>query len=122
MTGPGSTAPFYGTSPIPNASGLFLYLNANKRGVTLDLSTPTAGACWPGWPDRSDALVHNIHPTQMGDLGLDYDALSRTNPRLVMASITPFGLTGHAGTTSVRHHLAAGGGICQGLGSPTGNR
>ena len=111
--------PFLRDEPHPERSGLFLYLNANKRGVTLDLSTPTGRSLLAGLADRSDALVHNIHPTQMGDLGLDYDALSRTNPRLVMASITPFGLTGpRRDYKAYDINLAAGGGICQGLGSP----
>ena len=66
---------------------------------------------------RSDALVHNLPVRHMGRAGLDYESLSRINPGLVMASITPFGLTG-----PYRHYnaydinLAAGGGICSGLG------
>ena len=33
--------PFPGNRPDPEASGLFVYLNANKRGITLDLTSPT---------------------------------------------------------------------------------
>ena len=65
-----------------------------------------------------DALVHNILPADMAPLGLDYEALSRANPGLVMASITPFGLTGpDRDYKAYDINLAAAGGICQGLGS-----
>ena len=111
--------PFLGDEPHPERSGIFLYLNVNKRSVTLDLSTPTGRGLLAGLVERSDVLVHNVHPTEMDGLGLDYDALSRTNPRLVMASITPFGLTGpRRDYKAYDINLAAGGGICQGLGSP----
>ena len=110
--------PFLQDDPHPERSGIFLYLNANKRGVTMDLRTPTGRALLSGLADRSDVLVHNFHPTEMDGLGLNYDALSLSNPRLVMASITPFGLTGpNRDYKAYDINLAAGGGICQGLGS-----
>ncbi|HKA54351.1 MAG TPA: CoA transferase, partial [Candidatus Binatia bacterium] len=42
----------------------------------------------------ADLLVHNYPPAQMAELGIDYDRFRRLNPRLVMCSVTPFGLTG----------------------------
>ena len=36
--------PFPGGTPHPEKSGLFLYLNTNKRGITLDLSTAAGRA------------------------------------------------------------------------------
>ena len=100
-------------------SGLFLYLNANKRGVTLNLDTPTGREMLAGLVSRYDVLVHNLHPTEMDRVGLDYDTLSPHNDALVMASITPFGLTGpYRNWKAYDINLAAGGGICEGLGSP----
>ena len=110
-------------------SGLFLYLNANKRGVTLNLDTPTGREILAGLVARYDVLVHNLHPTDMDSIGLDYESLSATPPSsppegwrkegLVMASITPFGLTGpYRNWKAYDINLAAGGGICEGLGSP----
>jgi crotonobetainyl-CoA:carnitine CoA-transferase CaiB-like acyl-CoA transferase len=53
----------------------------------------------------------------MDQLGLEYDAVRQFNPRLVMASITPFGLTGpYRNYKAYDINLAAVGGICQGLG------
>ena len=109
--------PFLNNDPHRERSGLFLYLNANKQGVTLNLATPTGQSILRELVARSDALVHNLPVQDMGRVGLDYEALSRVNPGLVMASITPFGLTG-----SYRNYkayditLAAAGGICTGLG------
>ena len=100
-------------------SGLFLYLNANKRGVTLNLETPTGREMLAGLVSRYDVLVHNLHPTEMDRVGLDYETLRPHNDGLVMASITPFGLTGpYRNWKAYDINLAAGGGICEGLGSP----
>jgi crotonobetainyl-CoA:carnitine CoA-transferase CaiB-like acyl-CoA transferase len=66
---------------------------------------------------RSDVLVHNLHPLEMDQLGLTYESMSQANPRLVMASITPFGLTGsYRNYKAYDINLAAAGGISQGLG------
>jgi len=86
--------PFPGNIPHHETSGLFLYLNANKRGVTLDLTQPRGQAALAGLAAGADLLVHNVHPTLMAAHGLDYDRLSAANPRLVMTSIAPFGLSG----------------------------
>lgn len=86
--------PFPGAIPDPESSGLFLYLNANKRSVTLDLGGPSGREVFARLVAKADLLIHNVHPTAMADLGLDYDRFAALNPRLVMTSITPFGLTG----------------------------
>ena len=100
-------------------SGLFLYLNADKRGVSLNLDTPTGREILGGMVARADVLVHNLHPTEMDRVGLDYETLRTHNEGLVMASITPFGLTGpYRNWKAYDINLAAGGGICEGLGSP----
>jgi len=77
--------------PDSEASGLFLYLNANKRSVALDLRTSTGAAALEALAARSDALVHDVHPNAMPAFGLDYDRLRAKNPGLVMTSIAPFG-------------------------------
>ena len=86
--------PFPRNTPHPDASGLFLYLNANKRGITLDLTHPRGQAALEALAGRTDLLVHNVHPTLMAAHGLDYERLAAANPRLVMTSIAPFGLSG----------------------------
>ncbi|MDP6550152.1 MAG: CoA transferase [Dehalococcoidia bacterium] len=109
--------PFLADDPHPERSGFFLYLNANKRGVTLDLGTPTGQGILRELVSRSEVLVHNLHPLEVDRMNLDYGTISRANSSLVMASITPFGLTGpYRDHQAYDINLAAAGGICEGLG------
>jgi len=86
--------PFPGDVPHPEKSGLFLYLNANKRGITLDLTQASGRDALARLVRRADLLVHDVHPTDMAARGLDYERLAADHPALVMTSIAPFGLTG----------------------------
>ena len=114
--------PFLNDQPHHERSGLFLYLNANKQGVTLDLETPTGREILGGLLAKSQVFVHNLHPTEMDRLSVDYETLRIHNEQLVMASITPFGLTGpYRNYKAYDINLAAAGGICEGLGSPDRN-
>ncbi len=101
--------PFPGGILDPEQSGLFLYLNTNKRGCTIDLRKDTdALTRLVRW---ADLLVHNYSPADMATLGIDYNAFRAINPRLVMCSITPFGLTGpHKDYHAHELTLAHGGG------------
>jgi crotonobetainyl-CoA:carnitine CoA-transferase CaiB-like acyl-CoA transferase len=84
--------PFPGGIVDPEQSGLFLSLNTNKRSITLDLraehDTRSRLVAW------ADLLIHNYPPAQMAERGIEYHTFREINPRLVMCSITPFGLTG----------------------------
>jgi len=86
--------PFPGGVPHPEKSGLFLYLNANKRGITLDLTTPAGRAALDRLAADADLLIHNVHPTEASAHGLDYARLAAVNPRLVVTAVSPFGATG----------------------------
>jgi crotonobetainyl-CoA:carnitine CoA-transferase CaiB-like acyl-CoA transferase len=86
--------PFPGGTPHPERSGLYLYLNTNKRSVSVDLTRPRGRALLERLAARADVLVHNLTPRVMEACGLAYDALAAHNPRLVMTSITPYGLRG----------------------------
>jgi crotonobetainyl-CoA:carnitine CoA-transferase CaiB-like acyl-CoA transferase len=86
--------PYPGHIPHPEKSGLFLYLNTNKYGVTLNLRQAAGQDIFHRLLKNADALIHDYHPTEMASLGLDYTALEKVNARLVMTSIAPFGLSG----------------------------
>ena len=86
--------PFLNDSPHPERSGLFLYLNTNKLGITLDVETTAGRDILRELVRQSDVLVEDHPPAVLEGLGLTYPRLSEANPRLVMTSITPFGQSG----------------------------
>ena len=86
--------PFPQDIPHPEKSGLFLHLNTNKRSVTLDLKSATGQKVFRELVTDADILVESFRPGVMASFGLDYAALEKVNPRLVMASISNFGQTG----------------------------
>ncbi len=86
--------PFAGDDPDPEKSLTFLYLNTNKKGVTLDPSAATGRKLLDRLLADADVLVENNPPAQAKELGLDYQSLAAVNPRLVVTSISAFGQTG----------------------------
>jgi len=111
--------PFPRGVPHPETSGLFLYLNANKRGVTLDLGTDDGRTTLDRLVARADLLVHDVHPTEMAAQGLEFERLSALNPALVVTSIAPFGLSGpHAGYRGNDVVLWSAGGVAALNGAP----
>jgi crotonobetainyl-CoA:carnitine CoA-transferase CaiB-like acyl-CoA transferase len=86
--------PFPGDRPHREKSGTFLFLNTNKRGITLDLDVPEDRERCLELVRRADVLIASHRPRQLRDWAFDYSALSTLNPGLVMISVTPFGQTG----------------------------
>ena len=86
--------PFFKDEPHPEKSGLFLHLNTNKRGITLNLNSDWGKKVIKELVKDVDILVENFSPGVMARLGLEYEVLEKVNPRLVMTSISNFGQTG----------------------------
>ncbi len=72
----------------------FLAVNANKRGITLDLKDPAAVAWLMDFLGGADVLVQNLRPGSLEELGLGPDVLLARHPRLVYCSVWAFGSTG----------------------------
>ncbi|WP_340107367.1 CoA transferase [Pikeienuella sp. HZG-20] len=72
----------------------FLALNRNKRSITLDLKTEGARKVFFELVKTADIVLENFRPGIAAKLGIDYEALSKLNPKLVYASISGFGQTG----------------------------
>jgi crotonobetainyl-CoA:carnitine CoA-transferase CaiB-like acyl-CoA transferase len=68
--------------------------NRGKRSVVLDTRVPEALALAKRLVERADVFVTNLRPDALAKLGLDYESLEASCPRLVYASITGYGLRG----------------------------
>jgi crotonobetainyl-CoA:carnitine CoA-transferase CaiB-like acyl-CoA transferase len=86
--------PFFHDEAHLEKSLLFLYLNTNKRSVTLNLKSRRGKEMFLELLRDADLLVENYSPRIMPSLGLTYEALCQINPALVMVSISNFGQTG----------------------------
>jgi crotonobetainyl-CoA:carnitine CoA-transferase CaiB-like acyl-CoA transferase len=86
--------PFFHNTPDPEKSLNWFALNANKRGITLNLRDSEGKEIFRKLADTADVIIESFAPGHMDTLGIGYAALSARNPRLIMTSITPFGQTG----------------------------
>ena len=90
----------YGTPSLASVeaayerSPLFNSANHNKRGITLNLAAPEGVRLLKQLAAKSDAVVTNFSPRVLPQLGLDYEALSKVNPAIVLTSVSGFGQDG----------------------------
>jgi CoA:oxalate CoA-transferase len=109
--------PFPGDLPDPERSGLFLYLNANKRGITLDPALPTGRALLHGLLAEADVFLHNWSPAEAEALGLHEAPLRQHHAHLIVAAVTPYGSTGpYANYRGADITACAAGGVSIGTG------
>jgi formyl-CoA transferase len=72
----------------------FQNLQRNKRTITLNLKDERGVAVLKRLVGTADILVENFRPGVKHRLGIDYETLSKDNPRLIYASISGFGQDG----------------------------
>jgi crotonobetainyl-CoA:carnitine CoA-transferase CaiB-like acyl-CoA transferase len=70
---------------------LFLQMNRNKRGMTLDPMTPEGRKLAHRLVETADVVVANLPEGTLRDMGLDYATLSAVNPRIVVTTVSAFG-------------------------------
>ncbi|WP_334188749.1 CaiB/BaiF CoA transferase family protein [Noviherbaspirillum sp.] len=75
-------------------SALFMAINRGKRSVVLDLKLAQARAVLEELIRDADVLIENFRPGTMARLGLDYEQVRKSNPRLIYLSISGFGQSG----------------------------
>jgi len=72
----------------------FILLNANKRGITLNLKSDKGRAMFIDLVKQVDMLAENFSLGTLEGLGLGYDLLREVNPRLIYLTIKGFGTHG----------------------------
>lgn len=75
-------------------SSYFNVLNRNKRGITLDLTTPEGVRLVKELVRDADAVIENYSNGVLPKLGLDYSSLREVNPGIVMVSMPAFAADG----------------------------
>ena len=81
-------------STLPGESRAFLGVNRNKRGAVIDLKRDDGAAVFRRLVEGADVVLHNFRPAAAGRLKVDFASLKAVNPRIVVGSLTGFGLTG----------------------------
>ncbi|PWK33829.1 CaiB/BaiF CoA transferase family protein [Cupriavidus plantarum] len=81
-------------STLESESRAFLGVNRSKLGVVLDLKHPGDLERLRVLANEADVLVHNFRPSVPGRLGIAYEQLSQTHPRLVYCAVSGYGETG----------------------------
>ncbi|NHO65894.1 CoA transferase [Aestuariicella hydrocarbonica] len=84
-------APLATAGADPERSGLFAYLNTNKRSVAWDVHTDVGLTTLTQLLQRVDVVITDRPVDGLKSIGLDPDTLATKFPRLVVCSITPFG-------------------------------
>jgi CoA:oxalate CoA-transferase len=86
--------PFLHDRPGPDRSALFLYLNAGKLGVTLDLTRSSGRDLFRRLAALVDVAIVDVAPALLPELGLTWERLAGANPGIVLVCLSPFGLSG----------------------------
>ncbi|TAG83188.1 MAG: CoA transferase [Betaproteobacteria bacterium] len=78
-------------APPTQVAPLYTLVNRGKQIERIDLKTPEGREALLKHVAQADALIEGFRPGVMKKLGLDFEALSAVNPRLVFCAITGYG-------------------------------
>jgi crotonobetainyl-CoA:carnitine CoA-transferase CaiB-like acyl-CoA transferase len=78
----------------PGDSHFFQTFNRNKKSVTLDLKHPDGYAAFLALVTQADAVLDNLRGDLPVKLGLTYDDLKASNPRIVCTHLSAYGRNG----------------------------
>jgi len=78
---------------------MFLQMNRNKRGLTLDPMTETGRSIVKRLVATADVVVANLPPSTLTAMGLDYASLTAVKPDIILTMVSAFG---HGGPYSER--------------------
>ncbi len=93
--------------------------NRGKRSITLNLETVRGRDLFLQLVKSADFVLESFTPGYLERIGLGYETLERTNPHIIMTSITPFGQNGpHAKYHGSELIISAMSGLMAGNGEP----
>ena len=79
---------------IGGLTGYYNQWNMGKRDICIDLQASGANELVSALVQQADIFIENYRPGVTKRLGIDYETLSRINPKLIMLSISGFGQGG----------------------------
>ena len=103
---------------VGSGAGFFATFNRGKSSICLDLKSPEGIAVAKRLIDTADILVENYRPGAMDRLGLSYETLSQTNPRLIYCSAKGFLAGPYAERTALDEVAQMMGGLAYMTGPP----
>lgn len=81
-------------SAVNGESSYFVWTNRGKESVVLDIKTDEGLRVLKNMLAEADVFIQNLAPGAAARLGLDYESLSATNPRLITCDISGYGEVG----------------------------
>jgi crotonobetainyl-CoA:carnitine CoA-transferase CaiB-like acyl-CoA transferase len=85
------TGPFRDDDTLRDFGGYFQSVNRNKRSIAVDLKSAAGRDIVRRLIDGADIVVENFRAGVMERLGLSYEVLRESNPRLVYGTVRGFG-------------------------------
>jgi crotonobetainyl-CoA:carnitine CoA-transferase CaiB-like acyl-CoA transferase len=86
--------PFLNGVVSPETSLNFRYYNTNKKSAVIEVEKPEGMHALHVLLSDADILVSSYQPSELKRLGFNLSDLQEEFPRLIIVSVTPFGLTG----------------------------
>lgn len=80
-----------GIAPLGSESTIHLFMNRNKKSVSLDLKSPEGLDLFYRLVDQADIVIDNFRPGVLARLGIDHEQLEKRKPGIVTVSVTGFG-------------------------------
>jgi len=80
--------------PTLENSGYFHWLNRDKLGITLDLTTKKGSELCKELLKHCDVVLENFSRGVMERFGLDYESVREVNPRIIYLALTALGSNG----------------------------
>jgi len=90
----GDAARSMGDTFLGGQSDYILSLNRNKRSIVMDLKKEDGRKVFYRLAGNADVILENFRPGTVEKLGVDYETLSKFNPRIIYCSISGFGQAG----------------------------